>query len=356
MNHQGSDCPVTAYILRSWDGLTRSLNEYASLVDIKIKSNPILYLPADFMIPADVIELYDRSHVQVLPLPQVIAKMGDIRPKDLTAPGLLYLPNPYVVPGGRFNEMYGWDSYFIILGLISSGRYGLARGMVENFLFEIKKYGGVLNANRTYCLTRSQPPFLTAMIRAVYDTWRCFDGAETRTCWLEDAYKLASEHYSMWLETHHRAGNTGLTRYFDLDTGPVPELADDSTYYYDVIEWLLKHPQPSPGYLVDDYGNSDRTANSLVALSGPRPGTDALNVPTCIKGHCLSEDFYVGDRAMRESGFDSSFRFGPFCGLAHHFAPVCLNSLLFRYECDMAAIAVDLRRTGDAQVWEILAE
>ena len=95
--------------------------------------------------------------------------------------GLLYLPHPYVVPGGRFNEMYGWDSYFILLGLLTtpasklagdpgrSGHADLARGIVENFFYEIEHYGGVLNANRTYYFTRSQPPFLSSMIRGVYD-------------------------------------------------------------------------------------------------------------------------------------------------------------------------------------------
>ncbi len=81
------------------------------------------------------------------------------------APGLLYLPNPYVVPGGRFNEMYGWDSYFILLGLEADHHEALAKGIVDNFLFEVEHYGAVLNANRTYYLTRSQPPFLTSMIR-----------------------------------------------------------------------------------------------------------------------------------------------------------------------------------------------
>ncbi len=54
--------------------------------------------------------------------------------------------------------MYGWDSYFILLGLLRDGRVDLARGMVENFFFEIEHYGSILNANRTYYLTRSQPP------------------------------------------------------------------------------------------------------------------------------------------------------------------------------------------------------
>ena len=76
---------------------------------------------------------------------------------DLPAAGMLCLPNPYVAPGGRFNEIYEWGSYFIVLWLEADHREVRAKGMVENFLFEIAHYGGVLNANRTYYLTRSQP-------------------------------------------------------------------------------------------------------------------------------------------------------------------------------------------------------
>jgi alpha,alpha-trehalase len=351
-----SDSPVISYIERSWDMLTRSMNEYASLVDAKVTCHPVLYLPADAIIPADVVELYDRSHVQVKSLPLVIEKMGDVKPEDLPAPGLLYLPNPYVVPGGRFNEMYGWDSYFIVLGLISSGRYELAKGMVENLLYEIKNYGSVLNANRTYCLTRSHPPFLTAAIRAVYECPQCFSDHKTRTKWMEGAYSLAVRYYATWAETHHKAGDTGLTRYFDLDTGPVPELADDSTYYFDVIDWLLAHPQQNPDYLIQGCVQSDRSIGTQSASTECDPRTGVLCEPASLKGHCLADDFYLGDRAMRESGFDSSFRFGPFCGMTHHFAPVCLNSLLFRYERDMVYFANELRLTGDAQRWSALAE
>ena len=73
-----------------------------------------------------------------------------------------------MVPGGRFNEMYGWDSYFEALGLLEDGRLDLAQAMVEHFLYEIRHYGQILNANRSYYLTRSQPPFLTSMGLAVY--------------------------------------------------------------------------------------------------------------------------------------------------------------------------------------------
>ena len=76
--------------------------------------------------------------------------------------------SPFVVPGGRFNEMYGWDSYFEALGLIIDGRISLAQGMVDNFVYQIEHYGKILNANRSYYLSRSQPPFLSDMIIQVY--------------------------------------------------------------------------------------------------------------------------------------------------------------------------------------------
>jgi alpha,alpha-trehalase len=77
---------------------------------------------------------------------------------------LLALPDPYVVPGGRFREMYYWDSYFTMLGLAESGRQDLLAGMVRDFAFLIDSYGHVPNGARTYYLSRSQPPFFFAMV------------------------------------------------------------------------------------------------------------------------------------------------------------------------------------------------
>jgi alpha,alpha-trehalase len=76
---------------------------------------------------------------------------------------LLPLPKPYVVPGGRFREIYYWDSYFTMLGLVESGRSDLIAGMVEDFAYLIDSYGHVPNGTRTYYLSRSQPPFFFAM-------------------------------------------------------------------------------------------------------------------------------------------------------------------------------------------------
>src|SRR6185437_9683534 len=182
-----------------------------------------LYLPKDLPMPKDVAALPSKCGVHVERLPVRILHFGQIRRGEITTPGLLYLPHPYVVPGGRFNEMYGWDSYFIILGLLRDGRVDLARGMVDNFFFEIEHYGGVLNANRTYYFTRSQPPFLTSMVLAVYKA----ESAKAKTpqdrlrlkAWLTRAYRFETSDHSLWTSPIHRAGNTGLARYFDLGEG-----------------------------------------------------------------------------------------------------------------------------------------
>ncbi|HEV2964335.1 MAG TPA: trehalase family glycosidase, partial [Candidatus Angelobacter sp.] len=160
---------IQNYISSGWDALTRSMTSCDAFVDPKMTAPSVLYLPADFPAPASVERLQQECKVEVKHLPMMVTHPGEIDPEKVQPAGLLFLENNYVVPGGRFNEMYGWDSYFIILGLLRAGRIDLARDMVENFFFEIQHYGTVLNANRTYYLTRSQPPFLTSMILAVYD-------------------------------------------------------------------------------------------------------------------------------------------------------------------------------------------
>jgi alpha,alpha-trehalase len=77
---------------------------------------------------------------------------------------LLALPKAYVVPGGRFREIYYWDSYFTMLGLIESGRRDLAADMVSDFAYLIDAYGHIPNGTRTYYLSRSQPPFFFEMV------------------------------------------------------------------------------------------------------------------------------------------------------------------------------------------------
>ncbi|MGH9822599.1 MAG: trehalase family glycosidase [Blastocatellia bacterium] len=240
---------------------------------------------------------------------------------DISEQGLLYLPYPYVVPGGRFNEMYGWDSYFIQVGLLRNQEVRLAKNMTDNFLYEIAHYGKILNANRTYYLTRSQPPFLTEMVLNVFQ--RTHDRA-----WLARAVPSIQRYYDYWTGPPHLTPETGLSRYYDSGAGPAPEVSAErdeqgQTHYERVRQYFRTHE-------VADYDLSqyyDRGKDQLKPL------------------------FYVGDRSMRESGFDPSNRFGPFNIDVIHYDPVCLNCLLYVMEEQTAVILDLLGRHADAEEW-----
>lgn len=346
---QQSRPDINAYIHNAWGSLERSTNDCNSVVDPKVSSKPVIYLPAEMKTPVALAAMQTKCNVAVSHLPKVIRRLGDLRPTGDLQPGLLYLPNPYVVPGGRFNEMYGWDSYFIVLGLIEDGRVSLAKGIVENFFFEIANYGAVLNANRTYFLTRSQPPLLSSMIAEVY--------AKTHDKkWLLSAYRFAESDHALWTTPNHRAGETGLARYFDLGTGPVPEMADDSTYYPDVIRWLIAHSEQSGGYLVKGSQHPGEDEARRLQASSCDTRDSRVCADAYADGFRLSAGFYRGDRAMRESGFDTSFRFGPFSGSTDEYAPVCLNSLLYKYERDLATFASLLGKPFESRKWLKRAE
>jgi alpha,alpha-trehalase len=343
---------ILAYIASSWSSLSRSMTDCKSLVDPKVTTPPVLYLPAGMETPPAVAAAHQQCNVEVRHLPHAIAHLGDVSVAEIPGEGLLYLPDRYVVPGGRFNEMYGWDSYFIILGLVEEKdetSAELAQGMVENFFFEIENYGAILNANRTYFFTRSQPPFLTSMIREVYE--HPVNKRLPRS-WLARAYGYAQRDYELWTSPIHRAGDTGLARYHDIGDGPVPEMADDSGYYTDVIRWLLQHSDVHTSYLIDAPDNPDSAEAPTLAKTSCDITMSKVCAHAFVNGHRLTAAFYRGDRAMRESGFDTSFRFGPFSGSTEDYAPVCLNSLLYKYERDMAHFATLLGRHAEATEWE----
>ncbi len=320
---------VHEYITRTWTTLRRSLRDLpVAAQDPKLHLPPGSRWPVYFSAAEDkaAIEAALRSQlserdlaaIELLPLPK--------DPAALREHGLLYLPRPYVVPGGRFNEMYGWDSYFIVLGLLRDGQVEAARDMVDNFLYEIERYGTILNANRTYYLTRSQPPFLTRMLLDVFA--RTGDRS-----WLRGALKDAEAHYRFWTTEPHLVPATGLSRYYDVGEGPAPEVLSDErdekgrTHYDRVREYYRTHE-------VADYDESrfyDARADQLTPL------------------------FYKGDRSMRESGFDPSNRFGPFSADITSYVPVCLNSLLYQMENDLADASRLLADEDGAKRWEARA-
>jgi alpha,alpha-trehalase len=353
--------PILDYISSAWDTLTRSMTDCVSVVDPKIKVAPVLYLPAEVAEPAAVHKLAADCNVRVEHLPVEIHRLGEIDTGKIQPHGLLYLPDKYVVPGGRFNEMYGWDSYFIVRGLLRAGRLELARGMVDNFFFEIEHYGAMLNANRTYYLTRSQPPFLSSMFVDVYRAMQPAkkNDAQGDQAWLERAYADLDKDYGMWTRDPHLAGQTGLSRYYDFGEGPPAEaVQDESGFYRKVAQYLFLHPAEADDYVVETKpGTTQPVAGSPYSLQ-------VCDVPvTMARAECekakqfkLSADYYKGDRSMRESGFDVSFRFGPFGSATHHYAPVCLNSLLYKTEKDLEQISLWLGHSEDAKKWNKRAE
>ena len=223
---------------------------------------------------------------------------------------------PYVVPGGRFNELYCWDSYFIVLGLLQDGRTDLARGMADNLLYEVRYYGKIPNANRTYYLTRSQPPFLTSIIRAVYES-----GAVDKT-WLASALKTAmTEYQNVWLGNDRlvKIGPYELSRYYDTGNGPCPEV-EPGHYDEQMQPWLAQVKPENPDLPLTPYRflNEYLYCGKYADLKA-----DGLTL----------DEFFKHDRAVRESGHDTTHRFDD---RTADFVSVDLNSLLYKYETDFA--------------------
>jgi alpha,alpha-trehalase len=354
---------VQQYISVSWDHLTRSLDKCKTYEDQKIGDDQHLYFPADFQSLPAFRDLVKDCRVRVERLPEIINSPDDVHLNKISKAGLLYLPHAYVVPGGQFNEMYGWDSYFIIVGLLRAHRLELAKGMVENFFYEIQHYGSILNANRTYYLTRSQPPFLTSMILAAYDA-EDPSAQQKDSAWLQQAYDFAVTDYEQWTRPPHLAGDTGLSRYFDHGEGPVPEIiGDPSDYYRGAAQYFLFLDGTKDPHLV--HVDENHPVESLVGPLFPvftrdepadKNSTDNQATADSPVGQVtLSADFYKGDRSMRESGFDVSFRFGPFSADTHHYAPVCLNSLLYKTEKDLERMSILLGRPQEAERWKARA-
>ena len=218
----------------------------------------------------------------------------------------LYSGRPFVVPGGRFNEMYGWDSYFEALGLIRDGYVGLSKAMVDNFVYQIEHYGKILNANRSYYLTRSQPPFLTSMALAVYA--RLPKDAASKG-WLENVFRSAiKEYYEVWMNAE-RLTETGLSRYFGSGEGPPPEV--EPGHFNAIFQQYADVRDMDPEIFEKKYRAGKIQSPEL-------------------------DEFFVHDRAVRESGHDTTYRWNWDGDRCADFVTVDLNSLLYKIEVDIA--------------------
>jgi alpha,alpha-trehalase len=305
-----------------WDGLTRRIDEenlVALFTDTKtatVDGFRYLYVPhrddeaREYL--SGIAERHPDLRIRVVRLPEVVTPEW-VRSRDgrhgLLSLALARSPDggwegrPYVVPGGRFNEMYGWDSYFEALGLLVDDRTDLAKAMVENFVYELDYYGKILNANRSYYLTRSQPPFLTSMALAVY---RQLPDDPDRVAWLRWVMQAAIREYrEVWMG-EARLTEIGLSRYYGAGIGPPPEV--------------------EPGHFDAVYARyAERFGLTVGAFEAAYRSGD-ISVPEL-------DAFFVHDRCMRESGHDRTFRWDDRCA---DFATVDLNSLLYKIELDIA--------------------
>ncbi|MCG2792987.1 MAG: trehalase [Weeksellaceae bacterium] len=142
---------------------------------------------------------------------------------------LLKLPKPYIVPGGRFNEFFYWDSYYVMLGLQVSGRIEMMKNIVENCAYLINTFGFVPNASRTYFLSRSQPPYFSLMLDLIF-------GSTNDKKIYSQYFETLEKEYQFWMNgvedlpngnQYRRVIKTEngdvLNRYFDDENAPRPE-------------------------------------------------------------------------------------------------------------------------------------
>ena len=243
------------------------------------------------------------------------------RPAELQPPpysSLLPLPRPYLVPGGRFREMYYWDSYFTMLGLRAAGRTALVRDMVADFAALVDRYGHIPNGTRTYYLTRSQPPFFALMVQLLADS--------------------------------EGPGSQALTQFR-------PQLLQEYAY------WTANGARPAPGTaerLAVRMPGGELLSRYWDESDQPREESYREDVEAAKASPQPPAEFYRNVRAAAASGWDFSTRwFVPGQGLGTirttRLVPVDLNCLLLSLEQTLALAAQQAADSVEAPRFRRLA-
>jgi len=219
-------------------------------------------------------------------------------PSSKSCGSLIALPHKTIIPGGRFREMYYWDSYFTMLGLEVSGKHGLIREMVDNFAWQIEQFGYIPNGTRGYFLGRSQPPFFASMLRILE---RCFPKESILGHYLP----VLEKEYAYWMKGAEKLSGPGASLH-------VVRLADGAI----LNRFFDENETPRVEMYAEDV--------ELAAASGRKP-----------------REFYRHIRAACESGWDFSCRwFADGISLktvnCANLIPPDLNALLFNMENTLA--------------------
>ena len=248
------------------------------------------------------------------------------RPADERISGtLIPLPEPYIVPGGRFREIYYWDSYFTMLGLAEDDQEKTIENMVDNFAFLINQYGFIPNGNRTYYLGRSQPPFFSMMVKVL---------AEEKNEKILARYLPEMEkEYNFWMDGKEKLQDKAYRRVVKMPGGEIL-----NRYWDD-----LATPRP------ESYREDIETAELAISKNP----------------ELTREEVYRNLRAGAESGWDFSSRWlerntqGNFDLSSIHttsIIPVDLNSLMYNLEITIARAAEVAGNSAKAEEFRKKAE
>lgn len=300
-----------------WDELTRTIDKKGLtqiLEDEKTANEiPTLYISAKDDVAVQYFAALEKHlknfKVAVLPDDYSVAYVDTLNKK----PGILALALeqktdglqgvPFVVPGGRFNEMYGWDSYFIGVGLLIDGQLEKAMSIAENFRYQIMHYGKILNANRSYYLTRTQPPLYSSLLVDIAKD------KKINVEWLKRHLEaVILEYNTVWMVQGNRLTPTGLNRYKADGVGMPFEV--EPGHFDDVLApFAIKYNLP-----IREFEKQYLERNIV---------DDDLDL------------YFVHDRSMRESGHDTTNRLINSCA---NLNSVDVNSFLYKYEKDISCL------------------
>ncbi len=398
--------------LRTPEMIGKMAEDYSILTSVKPSENiwrgwPVYHPPKQDFVRRIIRNNNQQSGIKlyVQPLPEVKPAHRSAKGYALySQPGYLYLPNSYVAPGEKFNVMSGWDSFFIIRGILDSAEYilthykckiysngklrnadlddarelfYLAKGMVDNHIYQIYFYGGfVLDANRTYCMDRSNPPMLTREAMAIHDFQRQYGKLlklqylETLARYFKTRYSdfVPPANYNEWITrevlpasaiyfnywagatTYYRGwdpiitrtkqrnprvvyvnragdcrdesgiGATPACRYYTGGYGPRPELVyntdPQAVYpYQNTAVFFRKYPKQNPL----DFATGQRRFYDLESKFYAK----------------LTRQYYAADRANQASGTAMSAKFGPEGQFICDYANLELNVLVYQMAVDV---------------------